>query len=122
MCFDIENGSATQLDFEAVFKDVKSQGIVVIVTTSYFEDSTWEGFPDLKGTIIAFTKSLNIGILSPQLYANNCNDPVWNGSLGFTDPGIQSAYKSCKFLAPSVNYKTDLATLKQHLPNAIGFL
>ena len=31
---------------------------------------------------------------------------IWKGSLGFTDSCIHSGYKNCKFLAPSVNYKT----------------
>ena len=134
VCFDIETGNATVDEFKEIFSATKAAGLKVMVTISYFA-ATWD--PDLSKNIVelvntVFTNSQYVDILSPQLYTGDCDDgSAWNGTLGGGDWNgtlavqCHDAYKSCKFLAPSIN-SNNWSTIKKRwlslgLPNPLGY-
>ena len=88
-----------------------------MVTTSWFNpkwiEGQFNGFGEWMNDFIinVITNKKYVDILSPQLYAVDCHDKVWDGVLGWSDSShnlTQEAKKSLidtdTIMAPSINY------------------
>lgn len=135
ICFDLESGNATISEYKDVFTKTKQADMIVMATTSYFATSESHGglgaiINELVQTVL--TNPTYVDILSPQIYANNCDDSAtWpvNGGGDFNGNGptdaTREAYRNCEFLAPSIN-SSDWSSIKPKwtslgLPEPIGY-
>jgi hypothetical protein len=135
ICFDIESGNAEIEDYKTLFSETKSNGLIVMVTISYFAtDQSHDGLGSEINDLVqnVFTNSKYVDILSPQLYSSDCDDGAnWPVNAGgdFDGDGptdaTRNAYKKCEFLAPTINSNNwDVIKEKwsnKGLPKPIGY-
>ena len=87
----------------------------------------------MKTFSLNFAQNSHIDILSPQLYKNNCNDPLWSGCSiedggSDIDAELCKAMYDCNVLAPSINQTTDdntiklINTINTSFPKNIGYI
>ncbi len=136
VCFDIESGTATKEEYINMFTQTKQNGLIVMVTISYFCNavpSSQEYLHSIMNELVqdVLTKPEYVDILSPQLYSGNC-DEQWHGTAGGGDwngyymkQKTKDAYKNCLFLAPTINTNNWADTLKVWktlgLPDPLGY-
>ena len=119
VCFDLESfdGSFDVERFKKSLALTKKEGLIVMVTTSWFNSPSF-GHPKWMNTFIidVGTKKEFVDLLSPQLYQNDCDteDPPavphpWNGEYAWKNntaitTKAQEAYiTATNIVVPSIN-------------------